>query len=82
MPRVNLTAEAQAAGLKTTEEAVDYYLRRFLLVPPSAEVRQSLIEFLDTQLGTSDLAASYSYAEDPLRLLVHLIMSTPEYQLG
>jgi hypothetical protein len=41
-----------------------------------------LIDFLDRELGTSDIALADSYLEDPLRLLVHLIMSQPEYQLG
>jgi hypothetical protein len=41
-----------------------------------------LIEFLDQQLGTDRIESAASYLEEPLRLLVHLIMSAPEYQLG
>ena len=83
MPQLNLANGTLAAGLKTTDQAVDYYVRRFVAVPLSPEVRTSLIKFLNGQLGgTSDLAAARSYAEEPLRLLIHLIMSTPEYQLG
>ena len=53
-----------------------------LRVPVDAEARQAMIEFLDEQLGTNDVARAGSYLETPLRLLVHLIMSSPEYQLG
>jgi hypothetical protein len=41
-----------------------------------------LIDFLDQQLGTSDVVRADSYLEEPLRMLTHLIMSQPEYQLG
>jgi hypothetical protein len=61
---------------------VDYLLARFLRVPIDAAQRQRLIEFLDRELGTSDLEVADSYMEDALRMTVHLIMSMPEYQLG
>jgi hypothetical protein len=41
-----------------------------------------LVDFLDQDLGTSDIAIAQSYMEDSLRLLLHLIMSQPEYQLA
>jgi len=41
-----------------------------------------LVSFLDQELGTSDIVRAESYLEDGLRMLVHLIMSQPEYQLG
>ena len=50
--------------------------------PIGSTERQMLVDFLDQQLGTSDVARADSYLEDPLRMLVHLIMSQPEYQLG
>ena len=33
------------------------------------------------ELGTDDVVRASSYLEDPLRMTVHLIMSTPEYQI-
>ena len=36
---------------------------------------------LEDELGTSDLARAETYMEDPLRMVTHLIMSTPEYQI-
>ena len=44
-------------------------------------VRATLVEFLDRQLGTSDLAQAATYLERPLRLTAHLIMSSPQFQL-
>jgi hypothetical protein len=40
------------------------------------------VEFLTRELGTDDIARAKSYMEDALRMTVHLIMSTPEYQLA
>ena len=57
-------------------------LGRFLSVPLAEKSRLALIDFLDNELGTSDIERAETYMEDPLRLLVHLIMSTPEYQLA
>jgi hypothetical protein len=33
-------------------------------------------------LGTADISVAQTYMEEPLRLLLHLIMSQPEYQLS
>ncbi len=71
-----------AAPARTTGEAVDLLLARFLSVPVDAEARAQLIAFLDDQLGTSDIGRASTYLEEPLRLLAHLIMSTPQYQLA
>jgi uncharacterized protein (DUF1800 family) len=79
---VDLAGMSRAEGLATTAEVVDYFLLRFMSVPIGTAERQMLIDFLDQELGTSDIARADSYLEDPLRLLVHLIMSQPDYQLG
>src|SRR5580693_8433653 len=68
--------------LGNTTQVVDYMIHRFMRVPPSADARQKMISFLDKELGTSDISAAQTYLEDPLRLVLHLIMSQPEYQLG
>ncbi len=78
----SLTDMVMQGGAATTADAVDLMLKRFLTVPVDGEVRAAMIAFLDGELGTSDLQRARTYLEDPLRLLVHLIMSTPEYQLG
>jgi predicted nucleic acid-binding protein len=79
---IDLAAMVRAEGLATTAQVVDYLLLRFMSVPLGGAERQMLIDFLDQQLGTSDIARADSYLEDPLRTLVHLIMSQPENQLG
>jgi len=79
---INLTKMAVEAGLKNTTEAVDYFIRRFMRVPPADEKRQTLSSFLNMQLGTSDLSVAKTYMEDSLRLVLHLLLSEPEYQLS
>ena len=71
-----------AEGLTNTEEVVDYFIGRLMRVPVRGDERQMLIAFLDEELGTSNIADAESYLEEPVRLLIHLIMSQPEYQLG
>jgi hypothetical protein len=80
--RLDLTGMVEARGLTDTTQVVDYFLARFLRVPVDAQRRARLIAFLNQELGTSELARAATYMEDPLRMLVHLIMSMPEYQLG
>jgi hypothetical protein len=78
----SLTDMVFAEQAQTTADAVDLLLHRFLAVPVDDEARSTTIAFLDEQLGTGDLARARSYLEEPLRLVAHLIMSTPEYQLA
>ena len=79
--RIDLTAIVLDSGASTTGEAVDALLGRFLRVPISTELRDTLVAFLDNELGTTDLDRARTYMEDPLRMVTHLIMSTPEYQI-
>ena len=79
---LDLAGMVREAGLSTTTEVVDHLLARVLRVPLGTAERDMLIAFLDGELGTSDIARADSYLEDGLRMLVHLIMSQPEYQLG
>ena len=80
--QVNLTRMVLSQEPKNTSEVVDYLIRRFMRVPPSDETRRTLVAFLDRELGTSDISVAKTYLEEPLRLLLHLIMSQPEYQLS
>ena len=76
MTQIVLEAEAT-----TTTEAVDYLLGRFLRMPVSTDTRTKLIAFLDEELSTTSLSRAQTYMEDALRMVTHLIMSTPEYQI-
>jgi hypothetical protein len=69
-------------GARTTADAVDYLLWRLLRVPVAQGTRDALVAFLTNELGTDSIDRAKTYLEDPLRLTVHLIMSTPEYQLA
>ena len=80
--RVDLTQIVMDSGSKTTGEAVDVLLARFLRMPISTGQRDAFVAFLDAELGTSDLERAETYMEDPLRMVTHLIMSTPEYQIN
>ncbi len=80
--QTDLTAMVKAEKLGSTTDVVDYMLARFLRTAADSADRNRLIEFLNSELGTSNVSEAESYLEEPLRLLLHLIMSLPEYQLG
>lgn len=80
--QINLTQLVLDEGLTNTVDVVDYFIARFMRVAPAPEARQRIIRFLENDLGTSDIAFAKSYMEDSLRLVLHLVMSQPEYQLG
>jgi hypothetical protein len=80
--QVNLSRLVTNAGLKNTIDVVDYFIRRFMRVPPAEEKRQALIAFLNKEWSTPDVAAARTYMEDSLRLALHLLLSEPEYQLS
>ncbi|HUR33567.1 MAG TPA: DUF1800 domain-containing protein [Vicinamibacterales bacterium] len=77
----DLTRLVIDGGARTAGDAVDYLLWRMLRVPVSPATRDAIVAFLTRELGTDDMTRARTYAEDPLRMAVHLIMSTPEYQL-
>jgi hypothetical protein len=79
--RFDLTAMVLTSGAKTTMEAVDYLTGRMLRVPTTKETRDTLVAFLTKELGTESVDRARTYMEDPLRMTVHLLMSTPEYQV-
>ena len=80
--QINLSRMVLNADLQNTTQVVDYFIRRFMRVPPGAAARQKLIDFLNKDLGTTSIAEAQTYMEQSLRLVLHLIMSQPEYQLG
>jgi Protein of unknown function (DUF1800) len=79
--RFDLTRIVVASGSKTTPEAVDYLMWRLLRVPTAKPTRDAFVSFLTGELGTDNIERAGSYMEDALRMTVHLIMSTPEYQI-
>jgi hypothetical protein len=80
--RFDLTQTVRAAGANTATEAVDVLLATLLRVPIAASARAALITTLTDELGTDRLAEADSYMEYGLRVVAHLIMSAPQYQLA
>lgn len=78
----DLTRMVLDAGATTTSEAVDLLIARLLRVPLAAPARDALITTLDDELGTRQLAPAETYMEFGLRVVAHLIMSAPQYQLA
>jgi len=79
---IDLSTIVSEAGLKTPEEVIHYLANRFLSVEIEDEYLGELANFLEAELGTNDIVASKTYMEDALRMVLHLILSAPEYQLG
>lgn len=80
--KFDLTRLVLDAGAKTTTDAVDLLIARFLRVPLADSARAALITTLDDELGTSQLAEAETYMEYGLRVVAHLILSAPQYQLA
>lgn len=80
--RLNLAGLVQADGATTAAQAVDRLAARFFRVAPSEADRAAWTAFLTRELGTDDLVRARSYMEDGLRALLHLMLSSPDYQLG
>jgi len=78
----SLTRTVLDGGATTTAEAVDLLVNQLLRVELSAPAREALIGTLDDELGTTELAEAESYMEHGLRIVAHLIMSSPQYQLA
>ena len=80
--RMTLAKEVQAQSLTTPLDVVLYLERRFFEVRLQPADREEMAAFLAAALGTTDIVAAISYAEEPLRRLLHAMLSRPEYQLG
>jgi hypothetical protein len=75
---VTMVASARAG---TTDQVVDYFVRRFLRIPLAETDRTALVSFLRAKLGSSTIQPD-ARLEGALRELLYLVLSTPEYQLG
>ena len=80
--RLNLSQQVRDAGLSDPLAVVRLFESQFFEVDLTPKVRNALATLLAQELGTSDIAAADSYAEEALRLLLHAMLSRPEYQLG
>ena len=73
----SLSKLLRSEGVKDAAGAVDNLMRRFLRTPLEGERRQTLIRFLEGQLGGSEMDYSRYSLEKELRELLHLIMEYP-----
>jgi hypothetical protein len=78
----SLSQIVQEAGATTTSEAVAHLCQRFLRTPLAPQASAQLIDTLNAELGTTQLAEAQTYMEHALRVVAHLIMSAPQYQLA
>ena len=81
MARVDLSAMVAAGGAQTTGEVVELFGLRFFSVPVANADRAAWSAFLSEQLGTENIDRAHTYMEDGLRMLLHLMLSSPDYQL-
>lgn len=82
LAEVDFVSMAKGADVRTVEQAVGYFSKRFLSVPLSAKRRYAIVTFLMDENGSDQLDYRNASLEDSLRRLVHLILSAPEYQLS
>lgn len=80
--RLDLSQMVVEQDLQSADAVIDYFVERFMRVPVAPETRAMMVNFLEEQLGTDDIARAETYMEDALRMTLHLLMSQPEYQLG
>ena len=82
-PKINLTKLIKINKCESPQEIIDFFTHRFLNVPLNENFREKLILTLENQLGTNKInIANVVDLEQPLRTILHLILSLPEYQLS
>ncbi|NKB98110.1 MAG: DUF1800 family protein [Pseudomonadales bacterium] len=82
MAPINLASYVESRELGTPEQVVESLATRFFSVSLSDDTLSTLANFLAAELGSRDVLSSLSFAEEPLRKLLHRMLSLPEYQLG
>ena len=80
--QVDLSTLVRKSKCKTSAEAVEHLLTRFLSVPVSVDLKNKITQMLTEDLGTEDLAIADTYMEEALRNTLHVILSLPMYQLS
>jgi hypothetical protein len=82
-PRRQLRESGADRRLVTAGDIVDYYLREFLQRPIPKELRLQLLNFAETDAagGRRSFSLNDANFDERVRGLVHLIMSSPDYQL-
>ena len=79
LPPYDPMALSGSRGLDSPEQIVDFFARRLLAVPLTPQRRAKLVSFLSGEKG--NFSAANRSDVNRVRTLIHLLMSTPEYQL-
>ncbi len=79
---LNIIEMARTAGVETADDAVDYFIHRFLRVKLGEPDRKLMISYMIKLSGGEMIDYDSPEAEGDLRELLHTILSTPEFQLG
>jgi len=82
MANPDLSAIVSKSGSRTTRQAVEVLAARFLSVSIGDEQRAAWTDFLTRELGTDRIERARTYMEDGLRMLLHLMLASTDYQLG
>lgn len=82
-PRKTLAQTGADRKLATGADIVDHYLREFLGRVPPASLRSQMLAFAETDAsgGRRSFSLNDTRFDEAVRGLVHLLMSSPEYQL-
>ena len=78
----SLTADVLKQELSSPREVIDHWATKFFVVELEEQDKSDLAQMLAEELGTDDLLEAQSYMEEPLRKVLHIMLSLPEYQLG
>lgn len=82
-PEAHLKASGEIRRMFTSKDIVDYFIREFLQRDPSPDLRAALLQLAETDGagGRRPMTVQDSNFNERARGLVHLIMSSPDYQL-
>jgi len=82
-PRKQLKDSGMNRKLITSGDIVDYYIKQFLQRPVSRDLRDQLLGFAETDAagGHKSYSVEDTNFDERTKGLVHLIMSSPDYQL-
>ncbi len=80
--RISLAQQVSDARLDTPLDVVMYFEERFFETPLLPGALEEFAAMLERELGSREISNTISYAEETLRLLLHAMLSRPEYQLG
>jgi hypothetical protein len=80
--KFELAAMLKKSGVTDATGVVDAFTHRFLRAPITGKRRDSLIAFCASQMGGAQVNYASWELERELREVLHLILSSPEYELS